>query len=240
MSQNKMSRCAFSLSLAFTLLLSSGVAQAASKNDSVKVVRTFNLGRLAKYLSVWSDLAELVGQLHNEDRPARVQFSKEPKLEQVLLVARFKIPEVSATKSAIGLADVIGIFQVVKDSRRIEATLLVDVVVEVSMDLAKVQVTKDRDFPDTIVITLPEFIVREPEIPEDGVHFKTASYGLLRAEWKDGGTAAELMSKALEEAKQEAKAHFKDSLSSYQDDVVKDLQQLLRKQLPKARIYVKR
>jgi hypothetical protein len=233
-----MSRFTYLSILGLAFFVTAGPTQAAPTSKAPTSVKGFDLVRLVKWVGIATDLAEIISDLRKENRPAKVIFPKDPALEKFSLVATFRVPGVEATKKAIGLADDIGFFQSVKDSREIKVMVRVDVLMDVSMDLAQFQVTRASEFPDTVHISLPTFTVKA-EIADDPEPYKPVWYGKLRSEWKDGGTASTLIEQAMQEAKTAAMSRFNTQMIEYRKEVAKELQHMFRKQYPEVRIYVR-
>ena len=95
----------------------------------------------------------------------------------------------------------------------------------------------DRDYKDTVTITLPELKIASAESSKNGDYHIT--YGKLTSPKIEGHRGRELREDLLKEAAGKAKQDFKSDLPHYRQVLANALQKSLRAKFPKMRIHVR-
>jgi hypothetical protein len=203
--------------------------RAGSRVALEKQARKF-AGRVAPLL----DLAEFLDRVTERRGGPRARLTRRATLKSLHLEARFHVPQVEVEDYLTNR-----VFGREVPGRRVAVKVRVDCEVRCSLDLGKIKVRLDRDYPDTVEIILPDFEVTAT-FPKGAEATYEVDYGRLRSPYIDSGAGAGLRKEMYKEVKRQAVEEFtQGSLSTYRREVARELQRQLRSKFPRARIHVK-
>jgi hypothetical protein len=219
--------------VAVGVVLASGTAARAGSVGKIPVADIAKYAtRLGKQAAPYLELVALADQVTTREGVTKVRAGK-PALESLRLDARFRLPvEVeNYVTNAVLFAEVPG--------RRVAVRLRVDCLVYCSLDLSGFRVERDRDYPDTVVIRLPEFEVEAAPAAVVAADCRI-DYGRLRTRWLDSDKAGALREKLLKAAREKAAEEFRaTALPAYRQEFANQLQRQLRARFPTLRIHVR-
>jgi hypothetical protein len=185
-------------------------------------------------VEVVTQLVELADQATTRQGGPDVKVPRYPTLEAVQLRVVYRIARVEVADYLTN--EVVG---VEVPGRRITATVCIDVLVNCTLDVGKVLVRQDPDYPEITEVLLPAPKVTT-EFPEGELADYTVEYAGLRLPFLNREVAAELRTRMYSKAKEKAcELYAKEVQPALQSNLVRDLQGLLRKQFPGKRIYVR-
>lgn len=119
----------------------------------------------------------------------------------------------------------------------ISGNVCADVEIRVELSLDKVTIKADKDFPDTITITIPEMTVASARTGKKCSHH--ISYGKMTSPKVEGWRGKQLRDDLYDEAVSKARSAFKSDLSEYRQELIRQMEKSLRGKLPRMRIHVK-
>jgi hypothetical protein len=188
--------------------------------------------RLGKRAAPYLELLQLADELTTCEGGVQFHSAGKPVLESLHLEARFRLPAVEVEDFVTN-----AIFATEVPGRRVSVRLRIDCVVHCSLNLSKFRVERDRDYPDTLVVHVPDVDVRAT-LPQEKATY-SVDYGRLRSRLLDSDKADDLKKKLYRAACDRAAREFRaTSLPLYRDELVKRIQAELRARLPRWRIHV--
>ena len=206
----------------------------SAPTSAVKGLPAAKLPQLAPLIDAATQLLDLADRLTTRTGQGDVRMPLRPTLEAVQWRVVYRVRRVEVANFLTN--EIIG-FEI--PGRRIRATICTDILVNYTLDLNKVHVRQDPDYPDTWEVLLPGPTVTAA-FPDGELADYAVDYAALRVPFLNRGTAAELRTKMYGTAREKAREMYgKDVQPSLQYDLLRDLRILLRKQFPNRRINVR-
>jgi hypothetical protein len=190
-------------------------------------------GRLGRQAAPYLELLQLVDELTTHQGGPAIHTVGRPSFESLHLDARFSFPGVVVedfvTNSLLFLE---------LPGRRVSVRAQVDCQVHCTLDLGHLRAERDREYPDTILVNLPELEVTATVAPAGPTY--QVDYGRLRTHWVDYDRVDGLKHKLCEVAQDWVVREFKKAhLAAYRRELARAIEGELRARHPGLRVYVR-
>ena len=229
-----MTRVAATRPLAVLVVFLAPPAFAGTPNVAEEAKRIPGLGPLVARVQAVLKVARVLDRATETRGRTRVTAAALPEPVGMCLVTTFRVRKVRVENYLTNK-----VFGKEIPGRRVSATVTVDCLVAVSLDVKRIKVEPDPNSPDLVRVTLPTFDLSADFAPGADATYEV-SYGKLRNKWFSRKKAEELRKTMYREAKDKAARQFAGAgLSVFRRELIRALEHELHAHFPYHRITVR-